>query len=170
MQKREFPKSGLAALGDLGFLGAARAGGPAVTKKVSDVRRDEEWDTVIVDSGIAATFVENEALDRGLKKVIMIEKMLVFGGNSESPIPNRNGANSKAQARMCGLLRRRNRETRPDRAVSDLPRPEVVRSKLPPCERQGHSPCLDPLRARDGRLRALPPRTRVFRMRIRYPC
>ena len=113
MQKREFPKSGLAALGDLGFLGAARAGGPAVTKKVSDVRRDEEWDTVIVDSGIAATFVENEALDRGLKKVIMIEKMLVFGGNSESPIPNRNGANSKAQARMCGLLRRRGRKPVP---------------------------------------------------------
>lgn len=62
MQKREFPKSGLAALGDLGFLGAARAGGPAVTKKVSDVRRDEEWDTVIVDPGILATFAENEVL------------------------------------------------------------------------------------------------------------
>lgn len=41
MQKREFLKSGLAALGGLGFLGAARAGEPAVTK-ASDVRWDEE--------------------------------------------------------------------------------------------------------------------------------
>lgn len=81
MQKREFLKSGLAALGGLGFLGAARAGVPAVTK-ASDVRWDEEWDTVIVGSGVAATCAGNEALDQGLKKVIMVEKMPVFGGNS----------------------------------------------------------------------------------------
>ena len=81
MQKREFLKSGLAALGGLGFLGAARAGEPAVTK-ASDVRWDEEWDTVIVGSGVAATCAGNEALDQGLKKVIMVEKMPVFGGNS----------------------------------------------------------------------------------------
>ncbi len=56
MQKREFLKSGLAALGGLGFLGAARAGEPAVTK-ASDVRWDEEWDTVIVGSGVLSLTV-----------------------------------------------------------------------------------------------------------------
>ena len=126
MQKREFPKSGLAALGDLGFLGATRAGGPAVTKKVSDVRRDEEWDTVIVDSGIAATFVENEALDRGLKKVIMIEKMPVFGGNSaitDSESRWRNLKSTSSNVRPVTSTRSGN----PSRPLSV--RPATIRSR-----------------------------------------
>ena len=81
MQKREFLKGGLAALGGFGFMGAAAAAEREIPK-AEDIKWDEEFDTVIVGSGVAATCAGNEALDRGLKKVIMVEKMPVYGGNS----------------------------------------------------------------------------------------
>lgn len=80
MQKREFLKGGLAALGGFGFMSAASAA--EKLPAAEEINWDETWDTIIVGSGIAATCAGNEALDLGLKKVIMVEKMPVFGGNS----------------------------------------------------------------------------------------
>lgn len=81
MQKREFLKGGLAALGGFGLAAVARAGETDIPA-ASEIKWDEEWDTVIVGTGIASTCAGNEALDRGLKKVLMVDKMPVFGGNS----------------------------------------------------------------------------------------
>ncbi len=47
-----------------------------------DIKWDETFDVVVVGSGIAATCAGNEALDLGAKRVIMVDKMPVFGGNS----------------------------------------------------------------------------------------
>lgn len=84
MQKRAFLKGGLAALGGFGLMGAASAANPAAGNipAAKDIKWDEEFDTIIVGSGVAATCAGNEALDQGLKKVIMVEKMPVYGGNS----------------------------------------------------------------------------------------
>ncbi len=84
MQKRAFLKGGLAALGGFGLMGAASVANPAAGNipAAKDIKWDEEFDTIIVGSGVAATCAGNEALDQGLKKVIMVEKMPVYGGNS----------------------------------------------------------------------------------------
>lgn len=83
MQKRTFLKGGLATLGALSGLGLipdALAKDPVKAPK--DIQWDETWDVIIVGSGIAGTCAGNEALDNGAKKVLMIDKMPVFGGNS----------------------------------------------------------------------------------------
>lgn len=53
MQKREFLKGGLAALGGFGFLSAA--GASEKWPATEEIQWDETWDTVIVGSGIAST-------------------------------------------------------------------------------------------------------------------
>lgn len=80
MQKREFLKSGLAALGGLGWMATG-----AIAKEIpesKDIQRDETRDVIIVGTGIAGTCAGNEALDQGAKKVLMLDKMPVFCGNS----------------------------------------------------------------------------------------
>ena len=79
MQKREFLKGSLAALGVFGCgAAAARSEFP----EARDIKWDETFDVVVVGSGIAATCAANESLDLGAKRVIMVDKMPVFGGNS----------------------------------------------------------------------------------------
>ena len=72
MQKREFLKGSLAA------LGVFRSEFP----EARDIKWDETFDVVVVGSGIAATCAANESIDLGAKRVIMVDKMPVFGGNS----------------------------------------------------------------------------------------
>ena len=79
MQKREFLKGSLAALGVFG-CGAAAA--KSEFPEAKDIKWDETFDVVVVGSGIAATCAANESLDLGAKRVIMVDKMPVFGGNS----------------------------------------------------------------------------------------
>lgn len=53
MQKREFLKSGLAALGGLGWMATG-----AFAKEIpesKDIQWDETWDVIIVGTGIAGT-------------------------------------------------------------------------------------------------------------------
>ena len=79
MQKREFLKGSLAALGVFGCgAAAARSEFP----EARDIKWDETFDVVVVGSGIAATCAANESIDLGAKRVIMVDKMPVFGGNS----------------------------------------------------------------------------------------
>lgn len=79
MQKREFLKGSLAALGVFGY-GAAAA--KSEFPEAKDIKWDETFDVVVVGSGIAATCAANESIDHGAKRVIMVDKMPVFGGNS----------------------------------------------------------------------------------------
>lgn len=80
MQKREFLKTGLAALGGLGWMATGAFAKDMPESK--DIQWDETWDVIIVGTGIAGTCAGNEALDQGAKKVLMLDKMPVFGGNS----------------------------------------------------------------------------------------
>lgn len=80
MQKRDFLKGSFAALGGFGFAGMAAA--KSDIPEAKDIKWDETFDVVVVGSGIAATCAGNEALDLGAKRVIMVDKMPVFGGNS----------------------------------------------------------------------------------------
>lgn len=84
MQKRAFLKGGLAAAMGFGMLGAARAANPALKDipDAKDIQWDETWDVIVVGSGIAGVCAGSEALDQGAKKVVMLEKMPVYGGNS----------------------------------------------------------------------------------------
>ena len=67
MQKREFLKGSLAALGVFGCgAAAARSEFP----EARDIKWDETFDVVVVGSGIAATCAANESIDLGAKRVI----------------------------------------------------------------------------------------------------
>ena len=79
MLKREFLKGSLAALGVFG-CGAVAA--KSEFPETKDIKWDETFDVVVVGSGIAATCAANESIDLGAKRVIMVDKMPVFGGNS----------------------------------------------------------------------------------------
>lgn len=81
MQKRAFLQGGLAALGAMGFMGATSAKTTDIPQ-TKDIHWDEEWDAIVVGSGIAGVCAGNELLRQGVKKVLMVDKMEVFGGNS----------------------------------------------------------------------------------------
>lgn len=82
MQKRTFLKGGLAALGSLGAMGMAHAEPADETLSRVPAKWDDEFDVLIVGSGIAATCAGLQALDEGAERVAMLDKMPVFGGNS----------------------------------------------------------------------------------------
>ena len=66
MQKREFLKSGLAALGGLGWMATG-----AFAKEIpesKDIQWDETWDVIIVGTGIAGTCAGMKPWIRGAKK------------------------------------------------------------------------------------------------------
>ena len=81
MQKRAFLKGSFAALGSFGLMGAVNAK-PQDIPQAKDITWDEEWDAIVVGSGIAGVCAGNELLRQGVKKVLMVDKMEVFGGNS----------------------------------------------------------------------------------------
>lgn len=55
--------------------------GSSVFAKEEDIKWDESWDVVVVGSGFAGSAALCEAIDMGVK-TLMIEKMPVLGGNS----------------------------------------------------------------------------------------
>lgn len=83
MQKREFLKGGLAAIGMLGCgAAAAKAAGEGDFPAAKDIKWDETFDVIVVGSGIAATCAANESIDLGRQARDHVDKMPVFGGNS----------------------------------------------------------------------------------------
>lgn len=68
-------------LSTLALLGSATAIAPSKVFAVEDIKWDEEWDVLVVGSGFAGSAATCQALDEGVK-TLMIEKMPVLGGNS----------------------------------------------------------------------------------------
>lgn len=112
MQKREFLKGSLAALGVFGCgAAAARSEFP----EARDIKWDETFDVVVVGSGIAATCAANESIDLGAKRVIMVDKMPVFGGNSAinggafavagSPLQEKEGIKDSPERMLQDMIR-----------------------------------------------------------------
>ena len=70
----------------IGILGGLSLSPLVYSKQHQDypkkIHWDEEWDCIIVGSGIAATCAGLECTEKGKLKTLMVDKMPVFGGNS----------------------------------------------------------------------------------------
>lgn len=68
--------------GALGSLLAAGAAGEALAGNVKPQHWDETYDVVIVGSGFAGLSAAYEAVKQGVRRILVLEKMEAWGGNS----------------------------------------------------------------------------------------